>query len=211
MKTRIQSLFAASVLSAVLPVSAGSAVLLLVGPAVAAPSASEMLKDESGKLLTGDKKLACEAIMCLSSGTRPSECNPALHRYFSIHHRKLGDTIRARRDFLRQCPASGDDGMPGLIDAIADGAGRCDAASLNKKLRKKVKVQRCYTVKDSRKVGFGAVGNGGRQECRTVETYQISNVPPSYCRAYLGHAWTDVKASTRYEGQPENGGKWVGQ
>ena len=114
MKTRIQSLFAASVLSAVLPVSAGSAVLLLVGPAVAAPSASEILKDESGNLLTGDKKLACEAVMCLSSGTRPSECNPALHRYFSIHHRKLGDTIRARRDFLRQCPASGDDGMPGL-------------------------------------------------------------------------------------------------
>ena len=27
-------------------------------------------------VLTGDTRLACEAILCLSSGTRPSECTP---------------------------------------------------------------------------------------------------------------------------------------
>ena len=28
--------------------------------------------------LTGDPKLACEAILCLSSGTRPGECGPSI-------------------------------------------------------------------------------------------------------------------------------------
>ena len=30
-------------------------------------------------LLTGTPKLACEAILCLSSGTRPGECSPSLN------------------------------------------------------------------------------------------------------------------------------------
>ena len=47
-------------------------------------------------VLTGDTRLACEAILCLSSGTRPSECTPSLSRYFNITKRKLSDTIRAR-------------------------------------------------------------------------------------------------------------------
>ena len=34
--------------------------------------------------ITGDAKLACEALLCLSSPTRPSECAPALKKYFSI-------------------------------------------------------------------------------------------------------------------------------
>lgn len=53
---------------------------------------------------TGDTKLSCEAILCLSSGTRPSECNEAIRRYFSIKFRKWGDTVRARRAFLNICP-----------------------------------------------------------------------------------------------------------
>jgi len=39
--------------------------------------------------LSGDTKLACEAILCLSSGTRPSECAPSIRRFFSIKHKKL--------------------------------------------------------------------------------------------------------------------------
>ena len=34
--------------------------------------------------LTGDTKLACEAILCLSSSERPSECSASLSKYFSI-------------------------------------------------------------------------------------------------------------------------------
>ena len=107
MKAKIKTLFAAAAVAAVLPVQA---------------AALDKVQD-LGKELTGDTRLACEAVLCLSSGTRPGECAPSLRRYFSIHHKKLSDTIRARRDFLRQCPASGDDGMPGLIDAIADDHG----------------------------------------------------------------------------------------
>ena len=81
------------------------------------------LTAQAEDLLTGDTRLACEATLCLSSGTRPNECNPALRRYFSITHKKMGDTISARHDFLKQCPASNDEGMPGLVRAIANGAG----------------------------------------------------------------------------------------
>lgn len=57
-------------------------------------------------LFTGDVKLACEATLCLSTGNRPSECQPAIHRYFSIRHKRMGDTIRARHNFLRLCPGT---------------------------------------------------------------------------------------------------------
>lgn len=61
-------------------------------------------------LLTGDARLACEAILCLSSGERPSECAPSLERYFSIKFKKPHKTIRARKNFLNLCPFSkGDD------------------------------------------------------------------------------------------------------
>ena len=52
-------------------------------------------------VLTGDTRLACEAILCLSSGDRPSECASSIRRYFSIRHKKLGNTIKARRNFLK--------------------------------------------------------------------------------------------------------------
>ena len=50
-------------------------------------------------LFTGDVRLACEAVLCLSSGTRPSECAPSLKRYFSISHKKLSD---APYSFVRE-------------------------------------------------------------------------------------------------------------
>ena len=49
-------------------------------------------------------KSACEADLCLSSGTRPAECAPSLSRYFSISFRKWSDTVRARQNFLNLCP-----------------------------------------------------------------------------------------------------------
>lgn len=67
--------------------------------------------------LTGDAKLACEAILCLSTNTRPTECNESLRRYFSIKHKKAHKTARARRDFLKQCPRDqGNDAVQRLIE-----------------------------------------------------------------------------------------------
>ena len=97
-------------------------------------------------LLTGDTKLACEAILCLSSGTRPSECNPSLQRYFSIHHKKMHKTIQAREDFLNLCPTSGEKGIKELNRALANGAGRCDAQELNRVMRRTITVRECKVV-----------------------------------------------------------------
>lgn len=91
---------------------------------------------QADDLFTGDVKLACEAVLCLSSGTRPSECAPSLQRYFSISMKKFSDTLKARKNFLNLCPAaSQDENMVKLVDAITNGAGRCDYAALNSTLR----------------------------------------------------------------------------
>ena len=68
--------------------------------------------------LTGDAKLACEAILCLSTNTRPTECNESLRRYFSIKHKKAHKTARARRDFLRQCPR--DQGNDAAVERLVE-------------------------------------------------------------------------------------------
>jgi hypothetical protein len=87
--------------------------------------------------LTGDTKLACQAIICLSSGMRPGECSPALSRYFGISHKKWKDTVKARRNFLNQCPTVGEEpSMPTLVEAILNGAGRCTADLLNRQPRR---------------------------------------------------------------------------
>ncbi|MGI7165553.1 TrbM/KikA/MpfK family conjugal transfer protein, partial [Campylobacter coli] len=66
-------------------------------------------------ILTGDTKLACEAILCLSSGTRPSECSSSLARYFSIKFKKPWKTINARRAFLNLCPIQNDANIEDLV------------------------------------------------------------------------------------------------
>jgi hypothetical protein len=78
-----------------------AAILMIVG--LAAPPT------QAADVLTGDKKLACEAILCLSSGDRPSECSPALSRYFSIKKDFWKDTVKARRKFLNKCPDADQD------------------------------------------------------------------------------------------------------
>lgn len=162
-----KKLFAIAALVAALGTSAGSA------------SAQEVL--------TGDTRLACEAVLCLASGTRPSECAPSLNRYFSITARKFSDTLKKRRNFLNLCPVSNQTPeMSSLISAQVNGAGRCDAQALNSTLI-------MYRGWD------------------TGETY-ISNRMPDYCAAYTGHAYTDFNSSgtmPRYVGTPEEGGYWV--
>lgn len=133
-------------------------------------------------MFTGDVKTACEVILCLSSGTRPGQCTPPIRKYLSITARKMSDTIKKRKNFLKLCPAATQDPqMVALVDAISNGAGRCDYAALNSTLR----------------VWNGEDGIG-----------YISNSLPSYCSAYSSNTYTDIKAP-RYVGVPERGGFWV--
>jgi hypothetical protein len=137
------------------------------------------------EIFTGDTRLACEAILCLSTGTQPGECTPSLRRYFSISHRKLSETIRGRINFLNLCPAANQTPqMAALVNAQANGAGRCDATSLNA-------VARSWA---------------GSAEGMVY----INNQMPSYCTAYTSHAYTDFSGAVpRYVGIPERAGYWV--
>lgn len=127
----------------------------------------DIVSQQNGQMLSGDEGLACEAILCLSSATRPGECAKSLARYFGINLSKPWKTIQARINFLKMCPSSSDTPqMNNLVEAIGNGAGRCDAASLN--------------VTNRRWIGEGE--------------YEISDVMPSYCDAYFDHEYTDINS-----------------
>ena len=136
----------------------------------------------SAQELTGDTRLACEAILCLSSSVRPGECNPSLDRYYGINKKKWSDTVKARKSFLNLCPtASADSRMQSLVNAMASGAGRCDAASLN------------VTLSSGDEYGS-----------------TISNRMPDYCGIYYNHEYTDlIDSMPVYVGVPNLGGFWT--
>lgn len=63
--------------------------------------------EDSGDYLSGNEKLACEALLCLSASAdeRPGECAPSLEKYFSINFPKDPvKTARERANFLELCP-----------------------------------------------------------------------------------------------------------
>lgn len=146
-------------------------------------------QSDNEALFSGTTRLACEALLCLSSSAGGSigACSPALSHYFGINKKKFSDTLSARLSFLQQCPvASQTPAMASLVEAISRGAGRCDAASLNLVLQ---------TYKTDRR---------GR------DYIEIGNTQPGYCSAYTGHAYTDLNPTIpKYVGTPEDGGYWV--
>lgn len=157
-------------------------------------------------VLTGDVRLACEAILCLSSGDRPSECAPSIRRYFSIRHKKLGDTLKARRNFLKMCPASSENAeMAGLTDAIAEGAGRCDAKELNRMMRYS-KLEQVCEQKTVNRLGRKYTVDAN---CQTVKKFYVRPDKPQYCKAYYDHGWTTAGDKVRYVGEERAGGRWV--
>jgi hypothetical protein len=156
---------------------------LAFGTALAAAGAPGHAQD----FLTGDTRLACEAVLCLASGQRPIECTPSLQRYFSIRFRKPSDTLRERVNFLKLCPASNQSPqMASLVSAMGAGAGACDPAALNAALQ-----------------GFQNLGDGSAR-------LSISNELPAVCRAYTQNAYADqASLAVRYVGTPERGGYWI--
>ncbi|MGJ9041281.1 TrbM/KikA/MpfK family conjugal transfer protein [Campylobacter jejuni] len=128
-------------------------------------------------VLTGDTKLACEAILCLSSGTRPAECGPSLARYFAIHFKKPWKTIDARKAFLNLCPIQNDTNvedlvLKNLVDDVLPSSDprKCTPNYLNTQ----VETQRSYST-------FG------------IMSYRINPNMPNFCHALINHAYTDYK------------------
>lgn len=172
-------------------------VVQIIGAAVlAALAVGPVLAEE---MFTGDTRLSCEALLCLSSSQSPSECSPSLERYFGISHKKWSDTLDARRSFLNMCPTAHDvsANIPKLVEDIVHGAGRCDADYLNRTLRVQRERQVC-------------TGWGKYQTCHRETYYAIGNSLPSYCSAYWGNNYTDLDKS-KYVGTPDQDGKWVSE
>lgn len=151
--------------------------VLLTASIYSSAMAQNQMPGVDNQILTGDVGLACEAILCLSSGTRPGECMPSLRKYFSV--KKLLD----RKNFLKGCPAvASDSGLQALVNDIANGAGQCDATSLN------------------------AVMMTGNETGST----RISNQLPVQCVSYFSNGYTDFKdVIPKYVGTPERKGFWV--
>jgi len=134
-------------------------------------------------VLTGDKRLACEAIVCLSTGSRPGECSKSMARYFGIGRRHWKDVVKARSEFLKLCPRSNESPqMDSLIGAMSQGAGQCTANSLNARLRASID-----------------------------DMVYIKNQMPDYCSAYTGHQYSNYTNDMlpKYVGLPLRGGRWV--
>lgn len=186
-------------MKALLATAAASAALLL--PVGASALTMPKAVYDANDLLTGDVRLACETILCLSSGERPHECADPLRRYFSIRFKKPHKTITARKNFLKLCPSSNEPGMPALVDALAKGAGRCDAGELNRVMRSTYRERVCeQRPRFSRE---------DEPLCRVVEKSYIRNAKPSYCSAYFNHEWTNIGNKVRYIGTEKHGGYWA--
>ena len=94
-------------------IKTGFMLTVLLIPLLVTPARAEVF--------TGDTKLACEAILCLSTGNRPGECSPSISRFFSISFRRWSRTLRARRNFLSLCPDTNAPDMQQLMADIVNG------------------------------------------------------------------------------------------
>jgi hypothetical protein len=130
--------------------------------------------------LQGDEKLSCEAILCLSTSARPSECSQSINRYFSISFRKWKDTVSARRNFLNICPVGGgnqDSTFVALRDnVISNLYVPCTIESLNREEER-------YPNTDGESYVY-----------YTNQEYRINPEPTTSCKLLMQHSYTDFKA-----------------
>ncbi len=162
----------------------------------------DVMDEAEDSFLDGDTKLACEALLCLSSGSRPHECDPALHRYFSIQKRKWKNTLKARRNFLRLCPSvTADSQMESLVEVIVNGAGRCNASELNRSHWTYMPKRVCEQVYDTDSGCYDT-------RCYEVEVRVINPNLPFYCTNYNEHGYT-YEVGVHYVGEPLEGGHWI--
>ncbi|EFO4793574.1 conjugal transfer protein TrbM [Campylobacter coli] len=131
-------------------------------------------------VLTGDTRLACEAILCLSSGTRPSECSSSLARYFSIKFKKPWETVNARKAFLNLCPVQNDTNIEDLVlnnlvdDVLPTSDPRqCTPEYLNTQVEQN--------------------NNFYSDEWLGNRSYRIKTTMPSFCYSLINHEYTDYQ------------------
>lgn len=72
--------------------------LMVLAPTSTTPRAQ-------AQVLTGDQRLACEALLCLAAGANaPRECSNALAKYAALQAQTALQTLALRKNFLQLCP-----------------------------------------------------------------------------------------------------------
>lgn len=146
-----------------------------------------LLADENE--LTGDRRTACEVLLCLSSGQRPSECNAPLRKFYSIKAKRSWQTLKKRREFLELCPTDTGDTAENII--LADYKGmlasvnpdECKPEYLNNQFQNinrdtHIKYYRNnYLTSDSIKNSYT----------------RINPNMPSHCPTFINHEYTDYQ------------------
>lgn len=146
-----------------------------------------LLADENE--LTGDRRTACEVLLCLSSGQRPSECDPALRHFYSIKDKKPWKTLQKRRNFLELCPTDSGNTATNII--LADYKGmlasvnpdECKPEWLNNQFQN---INRDTHIKYYR--------NNYLTSDSIKERYtRINPNMPNHCPTFINHEYTDYK------------------
>ena len=157
--------------------------------------------------LSGDETDACGALLCLASGAGrgESDCQGYLRRYFAIKFTRPDKTFEARRDFLSMCPTEEDPVFtqyqkPELINAIARGAGNCDAAYLNN-------LNKAYYEKKIVDKGWNKWSSDD-DTVRIERVEYIKNELPGYCKVYADNEYT-VDVVPVYIGVEKEDGHFV--
>ncbi len=151
------------------------------------------------KIFTGDKALACEAILCLSTGARPKECRKAIKKFFSIFVPwKWHKTLKLRKNFLNLCPVGGeniedlnlgnkdDEEFKKLINIIVNLKEDCSLENLNKPETKVVKESVRYLYDDNRwrtkevENVYFRTNTKLTKSCKSLMSSKYTNIKPKY-------------------------------
>ena len=146
-----------------------------------------LLADENE--LTGDRRTACEVLLCLSSGQRPSECNAPLRKFYSIKAKRSWQTLKKRRDFLELCPTDTGDTAENII--LADYKGmlasvnpdECKPEYLNNQFQN---INRDTHIKYYR-------NNYLTSDSIENRYTRINPNMPSHCPTFINHEYTDYR------------------
>lgn len=94
--------------------------LALVGAVLALGLADDARAYE---VLEGEKRLACEAALCLMATKQPHQCTHAITHYLSIKAKKPWKTFQMRQAFLSLCPKKTDaQGTTEATSRVGEGA-----------------------------------------------------------------------------------------
>lgn len=138
-------------------------------------------------ILSGDTRLACEAMLCLASPIKPPECGAALARYFSIDAIKWAQVIAKRKSFLNLCPVDASDD-PEMYkyknDILVNLDGECSVYSLNNRIEKTI-------LRTEQFCQSNGAGNGST--CREIKIYgyRINPELTNSCKLLSTSKYTD--------------------